>query len=60
MLHNTNGLADCAHFLLDEYLYRRRSEELEMTFFILIAEALLDLGGSSKYVFGTALKYRER
>ncbi|MEH7352116.1 hypothetical protein V7150_00865 [Neobacillus drentensis] len=60
LLNNTNGLEDCAHFLIDYYSNRRRkSEELEMTFFILIAEALLDQGSSSQYIFDTALKYIE-
>ncbi|PAQ15503.1 hypothetical protein CD798_06870 [Bacillaceae bacterium SAOS 7] len=57
-LNNTNGLEDCAHFLIDYYSNSRsKSEEMEMTFFILIAEVLLDLGGSSQYVFETALEY---
>ncbi|MGM7635019.1 hypothetical protein [Bacillus sp. Hm123] len=60
-LNNTNGLEDCAHFLIDYYSNSRsKSEEMEMTFFILIAEVLLDLGGSSQYIFETALKYTER
>lgn len=58
--NNTNGLEDCAHFLIDYYSNSRsESEELEMTFSILIAEVLLDLGGSSESVFETALKYIE-
>ncbi|MBM7602705.1 hypothetical protein JOC75_000675 [Metabacillus crassostreae] len=58
--NNTNGLEDCAHFLIDFYTeHRSRSEEMEMTIFILIAEALIDRKGTSQYVFRKALNYIE-